>query len=341
MLSFSKILTFNKEHKLNFLTNNISSKNICENDIKYTNLDSNCITKKISSTNYDNNYLKVSFSVSKNGFTVYFPSYLSGLYDLGKYYAIYSYEQKKMRYYTLCFGLNENIYNHFYNMLCEILKNNKIDSLGYKAPFLSEFKDNLNFFCRSSENKKSMCFELSKKDDLNMDKKYYVSGPMGLGLDPLNQNESLSNTHILFSGGTGIIPFIDFILFIFRYMIFSISNIKDDNEFSKIKIDKSFQIILFNSFPDISKGIFHDFCISLDEFDKKFNLKTFSYFPRISNSHSKSPRWTDSYVKEVVNSKLICLDEIEKIYICGPNQFNLEVAEIFKSMKLEDKIKTI
>ena len=131
----------------------------------------------------------------------------------------------------------------------------------------------------------------------------------------------LSGTYVSFGGGTGVFCFIDFVAFVLRYMCNKIcvsqfnemGNTINSEDFSMVK--DNFNLIYFSTFADDESAVFHEICEELQELDKKYNLNVFKFYSRISSGDKI--RWDKNFVVE----KLGKLEEIKKIFICGPTRF--------------------
>ena len=70
----------------------------------------------------------------------------------------------------------------------------------------SEDTDSIYLTCKDYKTIKGVASYLNKKDKLNDPKAWYVKGPMGMGL-----NLNMNGHNIVFTGGTGILVFLDLI----------------------------------------------------------------------------------------------------------------------------------
>lgn len=310
---------------------------------KYLEIDSTftCIKKSVSKYLKAKRSIKVDFSIfntDNSTLNIKFSKYLSGTNHFSKHFSLYSFDLNKTRYYTFCQGLNSEVNEYFNELITRILKNSKISQKDYLPPFENEHNNELSLYLRECENKDSMGFELSRLDDIENDSSYKINGPVGLGLG-IYDHTILNGPIVLMSAGTGIISFIDFILFIFRYSLFILYGRQTRIE-TKYKefynIMPGFKLILFSSFKKIEESIFHEFCLKFSEFDKENNLNIFSYVPRFSDSSSE--KFNHEKIKNILTYNIDDLSLIQKVMISGPENFLNEIKESYDLLKLKEKV---
>jgi predicted ferric reductase len=126
----------------------------------------------------------------------------------------------------------------------------------------------------------------------------------------------------MFSAGTGILPFIDFISLTARYMNHllrkRIPKLEDnclalDENFDYVRSD--FRLMVFSTYQSNEGTIFYEECVKMNLINDKYNLDVFDYKLRISSDKSK---WNKDYMKEHLTKYKHC---IEKIYLVGPISF--------------------
>jgi hypothetical protein len=148
--------------------------------------------------------------------------------------------------------------------------------------------------------------------------------------------KELSGIIVAFGGGTGIFCVLDFVAFVLRYVSNKIASNFFNEKFNRINkedfslVKDDFQFYYFTTFGEDESSIFNDLCEKLYEFDKKYNINVFKFFPRISVKDKK--RWDFEYV----NEKLDKVEKINKAFICGPTTFRNDMKQILLSTKKVD-----
>lgn len=96
---------------------------------------------------------------------------------------------------------------------------------------------------------------------------------MGKGI-----NAKPSGVHIAFSGGTGVLCYLDLVAYLIR------ENLGQNSAAKGVKIDKDFKFILYVSYASLKDSIAREMCLGLQTICSKLNISNFEYHERISNS---------------------------------------------------------
>jgi ferredoxin-NADP reductase len=138
--------------------------------------------------------------------------------------------------------------------------------------------------------------------------------------------DKLKGTHVIFSAGTGILPFIDFISLTGRYMNHKMKRrvtTLDENHMDKDEsfdyISDDFKLMVFSTYQSNEGTIFYEECVKMNRLNDKYNLNAFHYHLRISSDRSK---WNKEFMKEHLSAQK---NYIEKIYLVGPISFMDEI----------------
>jgi hypothetical protein len=147
---------------------------------------------------------------------------------------------------------------------------------------------------------------------------------------------------VIFAAGTGIIPFIDLIFFTLRYVVYKITNDRDncllkDENFDYI-VSNTYKLNLYATFTNTSSGICLDVLKEMDAISHKYNLNLFKLNLRISDADET--KWDDDFIgKEMESIK----KQITRVYIVGPVGFMHDIKNGFirNNIVEEDKISLV
>ena len=147
----------------------------------------------------------------------------------------------------------------------------------------------------------------------------------------------LCGVFVLITSGTGILAVLDFIFYIFRYMMHIISKRFYNNDYNTIDINEiegfdniqnNFKLILIMSNKDKESVIANNMLMSLADLDKKYKLNIFQLSSRISIINN---RWDGAFFISLLEEYIT---SIEKVYICGNSNFMLDI----KALLLETNL---
>lgn len=157
------------------------------------------------------------------------------------------------------------------------------------------------------------------------DDEFLVKGPMGKSL-----NVQSEGYHIIFAGGTGILPFMDLIAQV-CYFNLGLNHLLGNEKTGRIK--EGFKLKVYVSFRDRQEAIGLDMLTALESYCKQNNADNFELEVRISNE-SKGGRWNDAWIDKQLeghNRKTV-----QKIWVCGPPVMNETFDIRFKAINEAD-----
>ena len=171
---------------------------------------------------------------------------------------------------------------------------------------------------------------------------YEVSGPLGQGLK-INK----SGLHLAFAAGTGILCFIDLVAHLVQCSlgIFPTLAKNEDTDISSsgqlshttnemVQIE-SFKLVLYVSFTSFEDSIALDLLEAFDQYCSRNGVDCFSLHVRLAKQGVNNQKWDHEFVKKEIGQYDV--EEIEKIYVCGPpvmnETFDRSLQEIAKDGK--------
>ena len=163
-------------------------------------------------------------------------------------------------------------------------------------------------------------------------------------------NKNSNGNHIIFCGGTGILPFIDLFDFLLRKSIYHVllttisKEVADQmNHFEEDYEDtfgSKFKVILYGAFQTKEEFEYLGFILTLFNINKKYNLNYFDMILRFSDG-TKLPgiKEINSYFDDKFFSSNVVADQCSKVFICGNPKMNKLIPEICLRNQIEkDKI---
>jgi NAD(P)H-flavin reductase len=170
-----------------------------------------------------------------------------GLIHTGKSFSVTSLQNHISRYYTLCNCIGSLIYEEYKNSFSAAVKESE-----YKRTYNS-----LSEFNKKTEETLEIITKIYPQTDKGISKqlnnaqeqdRFFIHGPIGRGLqiDKYNSN----GLHIIFVGGTGILPFMDLFAYIGRKLISENDerySVFPDEQF--VDLSESAQFIVYAYFP--------------------------------------------------------------------------------------------
>ena len=289
------------------------------------------------------NFYQFTFKTHSNQH-IFFANGLPGYSHLGKHYVLSSVTTKISRMYSICFMLNKIIKNKHYCLVNYCLSINDTTKIELDEEVINTtidknglYSNELVLNMKIYENNQN-AFSNYVHSSSHIFNDFLVNGPIGIGL---NLPTNLEGNFILFSNGTGILSFLDFIGYIIRYICYcrlSIDVPEDyqiykNEDFSNVK--SSFKLIVYSSFSDRQSAILHDLIQKAVAIDKKHNLNKIEFVERISNENKE--KWTESFITNEM--KKYKSNEIKRIYVSGTPGFINEVDNGVSSTSFEHKEK--
>lgn len=143
---------------------------------------------------------------------------------------------------------------------------------------------------------------------------YLVKGPMGkpLGIEP-------TGTYIAFAGGTGVLPFIDFIG---QLAIANLGMSEKLGQTPENSIDpKKFKLRMYISFHSRHESIGLELMVALEQYSKAKGLNNFELYQRFSKEKVNPTRWDADFIEREMK-KEGDIKDITKLMVCGPPAMN-------------------
>lgn len=155
---------------------------------------------------------KVKFGNGKTKVRLFNP----GIEMLGRHYLITSLQNQCCRYYTICNCLHSKVYPQYMNVMKSILSDEPLERNYKGITQISEaWDDYLESVIKFYKQTKT---GISKQlDDAKESDQFYITGPLGGGLDLSAEN--ITGTNVMFMGGTGILQFLDTLAYLLRKLI--------------------------------------------------------------------------------------------------------------------------
>ena len=154
-------------------------------------------------------------------------------------------------------------------------------------------------------------------------------------------NAKSSGRHVFFVAGTGLLPILDFIFFLFRKTIYTIAKEKGGADAAKkvnvynepfdLVFSTDFTVEIYGSFPSIKECLGFELIKRLCIINSQMKDPTFKAFFKFSNGDKDfdveclNGRLTQELVENILGKNMP-----ERIYVCGPPQFNEDVPEFAK-----------
>lgn len=114
----------------------------------------------------------------------------------------------------------------------------------------------------------------------------------------------MDGTNIAFTGGTGILSFMDFVAAIARHNL---------GIGEPLKFGENFKFILYASFSNRGDSLGLQLCEALDQFCKDKGIKNFMFVARLRLENINKERWNDAFIEKAIKSM-----KSQKIWVCGP-----------------------
>lgn len=299
-------LLYNPLVKLNYSLQSNSDIELLNREYNYANIN---FTKTSAEEIYKDIY-KFKFTPNEN---IEFATNHIGLSQLGKHYVITSEKTRVSRMYSICFMMNHEIKEKYIRLSNQLLSSNEPLSKDSSYLLDNKYTKHIELNIKVYKEKKD-----SFSNQIMNQNEFIINGPVGVGT---NLPTTLEGTYVIFSSGTGMFCFLDFIAFTFRYINYRIngnSAFYASEDFSYVK--PSFKLKVYSTFPCKKSSVMHDFCFNVMKICLKFNLNIFEFTERISEEGHK--RWDKEFVRNTVIDEL---NNLSKVYLCGNPSFMNEI----------------
>ena len=120
-----------------------------------------------------------------------------------------------------------------------------------------------------------------------------------------------------FTGGTGVLVFLDLVAYIFRKNVHKVSPAMDlikDEDFGDLNDD--FKFILYMAFPTEGDALAYDFCKSCMEHAKQNSFSNFEVRTRFSDKDRQ--RWDEQWIGDTLSQ----VRDLKRVWVCGPPIIN-------------------
>jgi NAD(P)H-flavin reductase len=249
------------------------------------------------------NVFRVKFANSSSEFKIR----VRGLNTFGKHYVISSLKNHVSRYYTICNSLNSEAYEFY---LAAFGGNNEVtDTIPETS---NELQLTMKFYPQS---KNGITKQLMDSDDNQM---FLINGPFGKGLD--FSAESICGNNIIFLGGTGVLPFVDFFTYLGRslYNQVNSSNLIENENFEDHFKQASF--VVYGYFPKESEAVALELCSKISEFHAQNNAQErFSFIPIFTREGGE--RLGKDKIFDIL-SNYHSESKLKNVWVCGPPPMN-------------------
>jgi ferredoxin-NADP reductase len=259
--------------------------------------------------------------------------YLPGIHWIGRHFSVSSKKLNKTRYYSICLSLN-TFYQEKLLLLIADSKQNEMNDLKISKDEI--FSDSFSIYSKHYPTKEALSHHLNTLTERS-ESDLIIKGPLGLGLNL----SILEGTYVIFAAGTGIIPFLDYISFTLRYMVYQVNKIRNPNNNNLLfpeeedifqnQVNSNFKVLLFYSVTEYNSALFLNVLENLSEYDKNNNLNIFNIELRVSSENKV--RWDDDFMRK----KLINHADINKVFIVGPIGFMDDIKSALQNSGLVKK----
>jgi NAD(P)H-flavin reductase len=140
---------------------------------------------------------------------------------------------------------------------------------------------------------------------------YEVKALLGKGL-----NLQKDGVHVAFTGGTGVLVFVDLIALMIRQ---NLGLLKSGAEIPLFETGSTFKFVLYASFASREDAVALQLLEGLAEITKTLNLRNFQLELRFSNS-GVATRWDRDFI--IRNIDIWSKEGLSKAYVCGPPAMN-------------------
>ncbi len=163
-------------------------------------------------------------------------------------------------------------------------------------------------------------------------------------------NKNSNGNHIIFCGGTGILPFIDLLDFLLRKSIYHVlltmmsKKVAEKTNYFKEDYEdifgSKFKVYLYAAFQTKEEFESFGFILTLFNINKKYNLNYFDMILRFNDSAElPGVKIVNSYFDDDFFSSNVVADQCSKVFICGNPKLNKLIPEICLRNQIEkDKI---
>jgi NAD(P)H-flavin reductase len=256
---------------------------------------------------------------------------------MGKHYMLSKQSKtSKIRIYTHCVSLADEIHAYDAKAVEQFFRRLRGDS-DLVLPELPRFLDYLPTVIKRYESTDGISKTVH---DMETGDTMKVEGPFGRGFI---LDEDLEGDVIIVAGGTGILPFVDFLNFLLKKAMARVLSDKQlNNDFilpkqNYLKPFSGARFHLFCAFRTDDDFVFSDVVDNLVKINDEFGLKMFRCVARIDKSEkSYAFQLHKGYFdKQFFLSNMKDVNNIQNVLVCGPEKMHSQIFDtLHKQLKL-------
>lgn len=160
---------------------------------------------------------------------------------------------------------------------------------------------------------------------------FTIDGPFGIGLNLTPKN--IKGKTVIFLGGTGILPFIDFFAYLYRLLIKErdpMKNLFYDEEFEEHFKQAHFTVYAY--YPNRSEAVGYELCSNISEFYFQNRVEErFKFIPTFTQEGGN--RLSKQEIIEILKKHHSEIEsELKNVWVCGPPSMNNMFQRIKKDL---------
>jgi NAD(P)H-flavin reductase len=248
------------------------------------------------------NVFRVKFANTTSEFNIKVP----GTSTFGKHYVISSLKNQVSRYYTICNSMNSEAYEIYLAAFGGKQVNGTIPETSNQLQLTMKFYP---------QSKNGITKQLMDSDDSQM---FLINGPFGKGLD--FSPESICGKNIIFLGGTGVLPFVDFFTYLGRSLLSEVNsqNLIENEQFEDHFKKASF--VVYGYFPKESEAVALELCSKISELHAQNNAQErFSFIPIFTREGGE--KLVKDKIFEILSNSH-SESKLKNVWVCGPPPMN-------------------
>ena len=256
---------------------------------------------------------------------------------MGKHYMLSKQNKtSKIRIYTHCVSLADEIHAYDSKSVEQFFRRVRGES-DIELPDLPRFLDYLPTVIKRYESTDGISKTVH---DMETGDTIKVEGPFGRGFI---LDEDLEGDVIIVAGGTGILPFVDFLNFLLKKAMARVLAEKQlNNDFilpkqNYLKPFSSARFHLFCAFRTEEDFVFSDVVDNLVQINEEFGLKMFRCVARIDKSDKPHAfqQHKGYFDRQFFLSNMKDVNNIQNVLVCGPEKMHTQIFDtLHKQLRL-------
>ncbi|CAI2386462.1 unnamed protein product [Moneuplotes crassus] len=283
-------------------------------DITPTIYESSMIFAVTTEVEHIPNVFHVGFGNRQTQVKMFFP----GTEMLGRHYVINSLQNQICRYYTICNAMHTKVFPQYLSCFKGVLEGSEIEREYDSFKTIDDaWDDKLELVIKYYEQSKNGITKQLLQH--NREDRFFISGPLSRGYDLTSDN--MSGTTVIFVGGTGVLPYMDF----FAYLTRKIINKHDSShevfpgEQFEDELDQA-NFVVYGYYPKAADACAIEFCNQASQIFEKFEeQEKFSFIPRYTRDGDK--RLDKDQIMEILG-KHKEESGLKNVWVCGPPPMN-------------------